>query len=304
MTVKQWFVVWFKAARAPFLVVSFLPALVGGAIAWFHAPETFNLTFFIIVTVGVVMAHSAADFVDDYFDFINGNLGNKEKQFHDSPLIDGTVTLRQVLIATLLCLAVALAAGVYLLIQIGLPVLYITLLGTFIVLFYTSPPVKLNYRGLGETALFVAFGPALILGVYYVLNPSLDRILEPILAGIAPGIFTMNVGIVSNTFDYHDDVKSGKKCIPVRFGQANAARLLTFATIFAYLMIVLSVVFDWMTPWALISLAGSPLAIQTIRKTWLYHDTAYYTTAMTSAIALTSVTSILLLLAYLLEVLV
>ncbi len=30
---KNWLVTWFKAARAPFLVVSLLPALLGGAIA-------------------------------------------------------------------------------------------------------------------------------------------------------------------------------------------------------------------------------------------------------------------------------
>lgn len=300
MTVKEWFVVWFKAARAPFLVVSFLPALVGGAIAYLHAPESFSMLNFILVTIGVVMAHSAADFVDDYFDFINGNLGNKEKQFHDSPLIDGTVSLRQVLIATLLCFGIALGIGVYLLFQIGLPVLYIALVGVFIVLFYTSPPVRLNYRGLGETALFVAFGPALVFGVYYVLNPVLS--LEPLLAAVPLGIFTMNVGLISNTFDYHDDVKSGKKCIPVRFGQANAARLLTWSTVFAYVLVIVSVVAGWMSAWTLLSLAAFPLAISTIKRTWLFADTSNYTKAMGHAIGLSSVTGILLIAAYLLEI--
>jgi 1,4-dihydroxy-2-naphthoate polyprenyltransferase len=300
MTVKQWFIVWLKAARAPFLIVSFLPALLGGAIAYYHAPQSFNLLNFILVTIGVVMAHSAADFVDDYFDYKTGNLGNKEKQFHDSPLIDGSVTLRQVLIATIICMVIALGIGVYLLIEIGMPVLYMALLGAFIVLFYTSPPVKLNYRGLGESALFIGFGPALVFGVYYVLNPTFSW--EPLLASIPLGIFTMNVGLVSNTFDYHDDVSSGKKCIPVRFGQANAARLLTFVSIFAYLLVIASVIMQWMPVWTLIALAGLPLSFSTVKKIWLYEDTANYTKAMTHAIGLTSVTGILMIVAYLLQI--
>ncbi|ROL56353.1 prenyltransferase, partial [Bacteroidetes/Chlorobi group bacterium ChocPot_Mid] len=208
----NWLKVWFKAARAPFLVVSFIPCLVGGAMA--YSTGSFDWMIFITVTIGIVMAHSAGDFIDDYFDFKTGNLGNKEKQFHDSPLIDQKVTAGQVLFAFLLCMAIALACGIYLLFTVGMPVITMTLIGAFIVLFYTSPPLKLNYRGLGETMLFIAFGPLIVFGVYYVLTGNMQW--EPIIAGIPLGIFTMNVGLVSNTFDYFDDVESNKKAIPVR----------------------------------------------------------------------------------------
>ena len=85
----EWFKIWFKAARAPFLAVSIIPCLLGGAISYSHGP--FSWLSFVLATVGIVMAHSAADFIDDYFDYKTGNLGNKEKQFHDSPLIDKKV---------------------------------------------------------------------------------------------------------------------------------------------------------------------------------------------------------------------
>lgn len=299
MTIKEWFIVWFKAARAPFLVVSFLPAVLAGMIAYAHAPEAFNWTIIIVATVGVVMAHSAADFIDDYFDFLKGNLGNKEKQFHDSPLIDGKVTLRQVVVATSICLAIAFGSGIYLLVEVGMPVIWMTLAGAFIVFFYTSPPVKLNYRGLGETALFFAFGPLITFGVYYVITSELS--LEAFLAGVVPGIFTMNVGLVSNTFDYEDDVVSGKKCIPVRFGQKNAVRILLTVSSLAYIIQIISVLAGFLPYWTLITLITIPIANTVVNATALFVDKSNYTRAMTKAIALASLSSILLTIGYALE---
>lgn len=295
MTIKQTLVVWFKAARAPFLVVSLMPALLGGAIAALHGP--IDVTAFVVAVIGVVMAHSAADFIDDYFDFKTGNLGNKVQQFHDSPLIDGTVTLRQVMIATILCLAIAGGAGLYLLVTVGLPVVVITAAGAFIVFFYTSPPLKLNYRGLGETMLFLAFGPLIVFGVAYVLTGAFSA--EAFLAGVPLGIFTMNVGLVSNTFDHDDDVASGKRSLPVRFGQAAAVRIITVTNAWAYILTAAGALSGVMPCWTLALLVTIPLSRRVVEKASLYLDTANYTPAMTAAIALATVAGAVLCLAYL-----
>jgi 1,4-dihydroxy-2-naphthoate polyprenyltransferase len=286
--------VWFKAARAPFLVVSLIPSVLGGLIAWHRG--SFDGLLFGVVTLGVVMAHSAADFIDDYFDFRKGNLGNKEKQFHDSPLIDGKVTPGQVMFAALLCLAIAAAAGVYAFLAAGMPVVYLMAAGGFIVFFYTSPPFMLNYRGLGETALFVGFGPLIVFGVYFVLRPQF--LWEPILLGAFLGIFTMNIGIVSNTFDHDDDAKSGKRTLALRLGQANAVRFLAVVSVVAYVVLAAAVLTGLATPWSLLALLAAPLAVGTVRRTSLFADTANYTAAMTSAIALSSVSGILLCVGY------
>jgi 1,4-dihydroxy-2-naphthoate octaprenyltransferase len=298
MTFKEWFLTWFKAARAPFLVVSLIPCLMGGAIAYSHG--YFDWLTFILVTIGIVSAHSAGDFIDDYFDFQTGNLGNKEQQFHDSPLIHGKVTLKQVLFATLLFLGIALGIGVYLLIKIGTPVLVMALIGTFIVLFYTSPPLKLNYRGLGETMLFIAFGPLIVVGVYYVLSGQFS--LEALLVSLPVGIFTMNIGLVSNTFDYSDDVKSGKRCIPVRFGQANASKMLLIVSILAYVVIVFSVIFHLLPIWTLLGIITLPLSYGVVKATLKYENTDNYTPAMSKAIALSSVTGLLFVVGYVINI--
>jgi 1,4-dihydroxy-2-naphthoate octaprenyltransferase len=295
---KQWFVTWFKAARAPFLIVSLLPCLLGGALA--YARGSFDAFIFVLATVGIVMAHSAADFVDDYFDFKKGNLGNKAQQFHDSPLIDGKVTLRQVAVAVVICLAISFATGVAIFVKVGYPVLVLAAAGLVAVFFYTSPPLKLNYRGLGETVLFLAFGPMIVFGVWYVLTRRVD--VEPFLVSLVPGIFTMNVGVVSNTFDYRDDVRSGKRTLSVRFGQAAALRILAATTVAAYLSIVMGAAFGILPVWTLLVLLTVPLAVNMLHHAGRYADERHYTPAMGRSINLSSAGTLLLILAYLLEI--
>lgn len=298
MKMLKWINIWMKAARAPFLVVSFMPAILGGIIAW--KDGFFDWTTFILATIGIVLAHSAADFIDDYFDFKNGNLGNKEQQFHDSPLIRGEITTKQVLWATFICLIPALAIGIYLFSIIGKPVLYMTILGTFIVFFYTSPPFRLNYRGMGETALFFAFGPMIVFGVYYVLTQQFSW--EPIFVSIPVGIFTMNVGLVSNTFDYDDDVKSKKHTFPVKFGRPNAVKLLIYGTILAFGAIIASTVIGLTSYFSLSVLLLTFMAYNVIEDTSKFEENFLYTKAMGTAIALTSLMGLLLTLSYVAQI--
>ncbi len=295
---KQWLVTWFKAARAPFLIISILPCLLGGILAYTRG--SFDTMIFVFATIGIVMAHSAGDFVDDYFDFQKGNLGNKVQQFHDSPLIDGKVSLKQVVIAIVLCLAISFVAGVIIFIKVGYPVLVLVAAGLVAVFFYTSPPLKLNYRGLGETVLFLAFGPMIVFGVWYVLAGKVT--VEPFLISLVPGIFTMNVGIVSNTFDYHDDIRSGKRTLSVRFGQAAALRIIAVTTVVAYLSIVLGALFDILPLWTLLVLITVPLAANMLHHAGKYGDESHYTPAMGRIITLSSVATIILIAAYLLEI--
>ncbi len=162
------------------------------------------------------------------------------------------VSLKQVLIAIVICLAIAFAAGVIVFIEVGYPVLILVGVGLIAVFFYTSPPLKLNYRGLGETVLFLAFGPMIVFGIWYVLTGKVT--IEPFLISLIPGIFTMNVGIVSNTFDYHDDLRSGKRTLSVRFGQGSSHKIMLVDTVIAYLAIVAGVIFHVIPIWALLVL--------------------------------------------------
>ena len=291
----DWVVTWLKAARAPFLVVSLMPVCVGAAIAASHGKTSWLLVT--LMVVGVLMAQSAADFIDDYFDFRTKNFGNKDKQFHDSPLLDGKITPGQVLAAGIGCLVASLVIGLWLLAVAGAPVLYLSLAGGFIAIFYTSPPVRLNYRGFGEVALFLAFGPLLVVGVCYVLTGGLSW--EPLVAALPLGTFTMNVGIVSHTFDYESDVAAGKMSLIVRYGQVNAVRIVAVGSALVYVVLAAAVAGGLMPAWSLLVILTAPLAWDTVRAASKFSDKSHYMPAMSRAIAVSTLTGVLLCVGYL-----
>ena len=288
-------VTWLKAARAPFLTVSTIPAVLGGVIAWSNG--LFDALLFALVVTGVVMAQSAADFFDDYFDFRDGSVANKDRQFHESPLFAGRISAFQVGVAGIVCAVVAAAIGAYLFVRVGTPVLIIALLGGFFVFFYTAPPFRLNFRGFGELALFLGFGPALVLGAYYVLTGQLGW--EPVVAGIPLGMFTMNVGHVSNMFDVDSDIASGKTTLAVLVGQKTGLILLALFSALGYGVLVAGVVVALLPSPTLLALLTLPLAVQTVRHTGVYAQPEGYLPAMSWAIATTSITGILVTVGYL-----
>ncbi len=294
LSLGAWIGIWIKAARAPFLVTSALPAILGGIIAYSH--NSFDWTTFLLAFFGIVMAHTAADFIDDYFDYKNGNFANKDQQFHDSPLVRGVITAEQVMVAFLLCMVLALAAGVYLLMHIGTPVLILTAIGAFIVLFYTSPPIRLNFRGLGETSLFLAFGPMTVFSVYYVLTQSFDW--TPILAAVPVGIFVMNVGIVSNTFDHDDDVRNRKFTMPVKLGQATAVKVLTGVTAFAYLFLLACIAFGLLPVWCSLAFVTLPMSLKMLKLVRQYKDLSQYQPAMSQAIGVVTLGCLTMIIGY------
>ena len=297
MKIINWLKVWFKAARAPFLIVSIVPGTLAGIMAL--KAGIWNGLHFALALVGAVLAHSAGDFFDDYYDFKSNTLGHKEQQFHDSPIIHGQVTANQVLGAGIGCAVIALGIGAFFLFKVGMPIVYIAAATGLIAVFYTAPPIKLNFRGFGETGLFFAFGPLLTLGIWTAVTGQLSLVAA--LIGIPIGLLTMNIGHISNTFDVPSDIAQNKTTIAVRLGQKNSVILLAITSGLAYLAIGICVYFGLFPMWSLITLLTIPLAISVVVSTNKYSLPGNnYTAAMGQAIALTTVLSLLFIVAYLL----
>lgn len=293
----NWLKVWFKAARAPFLIVSIVPGTLAGIMAL--KAGMWNGLHFALALVGAVLAHSAGDFFDDYYDFKSNTLGHKEQQFHDSPIIHGQVTANQVLGAGIGCAAIALGIGAFFLFKVGMPIVYIAAATGLIAVFYTAPPIKLNFRGFGETGLFFAFGPLLTLGIWTAVTGQLSLVAA--LIGIPIGLLTMNIGHISNTFDVPSDIAQNKTTIAVRLGQKNSVVLLAVTSGLAYVAIGVCVYLGLFPMWSLITLLTIPLAISVVVSTNKYSLPGNnYTSAMGQAIALTTVLSLLFIVAYLL----
>ena len=90
--------------------------------------------------------------------------------------------------------------------------------------FYTARPIRLvARRGLGEIAIFLAFGPLLTLGTGYVIfdNAFQESVhfMNCLLMGIPLGLLTTNILLINEFPDMKSDATTGKNHLVVTFGK-------------------------------------------------------------------------------------
>ena len=100
----------------------------------------------------------------------------------------------------------------------------IVLIATFLGYFYTARPLRLvARRGLGELAIFLAFGPLLTLGVGYAVFKgdfgASEHFMNCLLLGIPLGLLTTNILLINEFPDMKSDAKTGKNHLVVTFGK-------------------------------------------------------------------------------------
>lgn len=233
--------VYFLAVRGPFLSASAIPVLIGTAMAYGHG-HGFNPLFFALNLAGVVALHFGANAANDYFDFLSGaDPARPVKPFSGgSQLLQrGILQPRHYydLIYGHLGLAVLLA------LFFGLTrsplALVLGVAAALVAYYYTAPPVKLSYRGLGEAAVGLTFGPLSILGSFLVQGGVLG--ILPALASLPLGFFIANVLYVNQYSDYLEDREAGKRNLVVILGRERALPGVYLLFAAAYLSLLIAV---------------------------------------------------------------
>lgn len=257
-----------RALRLPFLTGSLMPVAVAGALAYGEkgtwSPLLLGLTF-----LGVGALHLGANLLNDYYD----SFGSDPINVHVTPfsggsrlIQDGGLSPDTVRFLAFLFLGLGCVCGLAL-VFLGRP--WVAVLGTIGLLagyLYSASPVQLMSTGLGEAAIFVAFGPLLTWGTYYVQTGS----LKPV--GLAVGLplaFLITAILWINEFpDLKADEEAGKRQLVVRLGLRQARRvyaglmLAPFASIFFLLEVF------HLPDLMVAALVAMPLAIKAIRVAW------------------------------------
>ena len=152
--------------------------------------------------------------------------------------------------------------GLYLVSIVGLPLLWLGLVGVAVAYFYVAPPLRLAHRGIGEVAVGIAFGPVTVLGLYYVLARRFDP--PAVVLSISLGLLVAGILWINEIPDIPADAAVGKRTLVVRLGVARATTGFGAIVLAAYAILVLGVVLFSLTPWALLALLAIPLAIKPI----------------------------------------
>ena len=266
-----------RTTRLPFLSATIVPVVLGIVIAATHG--AFDLLAAILTIIGACFVQLAINVSNDVFDTAQGaddaNVTPTKFSGGSRVIQYGLVTFRQM--ATLgagFFLAGALI-GLLLLVLRGSPALLaIGIIGFVLGIGYTAPPLKLVYRGLGEVAVALGFGPLMLLGAYVVQTEGALS-WEPFVASIPVALLVALILYVNEIPDRRGDARAGKRTLPVRFGQTTIVTGYRVAVVAAYAVVVLTVATGTLPITALIVLLTIPLALQVSRGLEPNYDNPY-----------------------------
>ncbi len=286
--------------RAPFLTVSILPVLLAAAAAR-HETGLWDPLLFWLTLAGAVLLHLGSNTINDWFDHRSGN--DEANVDFASPFTGGSrmiqagyVTPRGVLTLSITLFSAAALIGIYLYTVRGPAVILFGVTGLVLGILYTEPRAMLAGRGLGEMAIFLAFG-LISVGAFFVQTGFVS---SQILAASVPLAALTTAIIIINEFqDAAADRATGKRTLIVRLGRKRGAALFAAVMLSAYLPIIAGAWSGFMPRWTLLGLASLPLALRAIRVTARsYGDPRAMTPANAATIITHLATGILLTLGY------
>jgi len=297
------FKVWWKAFRFHYASASFMPGILGGMIAWTFDGQ-FHPGYFLLVMLGLILNHLALNMTDDYYDF--RHLVDV-LDTHGNPYAGGSGTLSKGLISPgqmrnvfASFYIIAIGIGIVLGILKGPFILFLLAFGFFCAFFYTAPPIRFGYRGLGEIAQLLCFGPGIGLGAYYVQTQKLSW--EAFWGTLPFGIMLFSMITINEIPDYHEDRKARKLNLVARFGREAGVKLFVLSLLSAYASILIGVLLGKIPVIGLISLLTLPIAFKTISILKAhYKDPAEMAPANLGMICIHNFTAILLIIAYTIE---
>ena len=260
--------IWLLETRPQFLLLSVVLVLLGTAIA--RDEGCFDLLKFLLTLIGLLLAHSSVNILNDYFDYKSGiDLETKRTPFSGGSgiLPTGLLKPKGVYIYGVGCLTAALAIGIYLTFISGWQLLPLILLGGPVIYFYTSHLTKWL---VGEFWAGLGLGMLPVLGTYFVQTGRYS--LEAFVASLAPGFLTANLLFLNEFPDVEADKKGGRYNLVIALGPRNASRLYAGLMVLTYLSIIGGVIFKLMPPLTLIGFHSIFFAYKAVKITFKHYD--------------------------------
>jgi 1,4-dihydroxy-2-naphthoate octaprenyltransferase len=255
---------WWRAVRPFAFTVSLIPPILGGLIALEENPGLdFSLCRFILAGLGCMTAHAGANLLSDYYDFKtrvdrHGTFGSS------GLLVAGIMSPEQILRGGWIALLLAGGIGAYLVLATpgGMFLVWLILIGGVLGVFYTAKPFEFKYHALGDLAVFMSFGPAMVLGAYFVQAHHFSW--KPVLYSIPIGFLVDAVLHSNNLRDIVNDGEVKIKTVPILIGE-KGAKIMYQALVFgAYLITLLLVVASDLTAFSLLVFVSLPLAVKVV----------------------------------------
>ena len=266
-----------RTTRLPFLTATLVPVLLGILIAASHG--FFDLGAAVLTIIGACFVQLGLNVANDVFDTMSGadDANVTPTQFSGGSRVIqyGLVSLRQMATLSTIFYVIAGLIGLVLLATHGsTALLVIGVVGFIVSLGYTAPPLKFVYRGLGEIAVALGFGPLMLLGAYVVQTGG-TLAWEPFVASIPVALLVALILYVNEIPDRRSDARAGKRTLPVRFSETTIITGYNVAVAVAMVVLVAGVLAGILPVPVLLMLVTIPLALRVSRGLAPNYDNPY-----------------------------
>lgn len=220
---------WLYNARSFAAPQNLMPSIL--AVVMAMGVDGFNIWLGLLAIFGVCMVHLGGNLLDDYFDWQDELLDYREElreqgeqAFTDKYpyLRDGSTTIGQLRFAIAVFLGIAFLCGAIIWWQRDYDwwLVGIAITAAVLCYFYSAPPLKLGFHGLGELVIGICFGPCLFCGVYQsacggLYTPENGFAWHILALACAIGMFVTNILYTHSFTERHVDDVSHKKTLAV-----------------------------------------------------------------------------------------
>lgn len=220
------------------LLFALLPVCIGFSLAADEGPIDYFLG--VLTVLFAVSIQVFNNVVDELVDFTTGNAYRGKLGF-PRPLVDGRLTPRDAFRVITVSGGLAMLFGT-MLVYLCLPwSVFPLLLVPAAAWAYTGEPMRLGYRGYGELAVFLLFGPIATAGTFWLQRGYFSG--EAVAAAILSGLVSVSVLTVHNLRDLRVDEFCRKKTLAVVFGRGFSVSL------FAVSGVISACLLGWLTDW-------------------------------------------------------
>ncbi len=227
---------WVLAARPKTLSGAAVPVLIGLALAFVDMKAQFGLEYFswtaaVLCLLFAEVMQVDANFINDFFDYANGNDDTERRLGPLRACTQGWVSLDAMKRAIALTTVLACVVGLPLVWFGGLEMIAV---GLFCVVFCFLYTTHLSYMGLGDVLVLLFFGIVPVCVTYYIQMHTLTW--QVFLASLACGLVVDGLLIVNNYRDRDNDREDGKMTLVVRIGAEKSRYLYLLLGVVAVLM--------------------------------------------------------------------
>jgi len=234
-----------RLGRYRFLLAGFLPFLAGALFALLRGAEM-SPAQFLLGYSAMACAHLSTNYSNDVFDAEADRFGEVSPISGGSGVLVQNPSLRPYAKGFALGLmGLSILIGWIFLTIYSFPYQFIAfgIAGNLLGWYYTAPPIRLAYRGLGEVTNMITFGLLMPGSGYFVAMGTLDL---PFFVFSVPFFLYGLVFITSVEMpDREGDIAGGKPTLIVRrgrlFGFSLIALAASFATVVSFLFAIMGV---------------------------------------------------------------